>query len=580
MRKTKIVCTIGPACDSEETLRAMMLAGMNVARLNFSHGTHAEHQVRIDRIKKLRAELDLPIAIMLDTKGPEYRIGTFENGKIELHSGDTFTFTTEAVTGNAERVSVSYAGLAQDLEPGDTVLVNDGLIALTVTATTGTDVVCRVTAGGVLSDRKSMSFPNKVLRQTFLSEQDKRDLLFGIENDVDFVAASFVSRRQDLVDLNGFLRANGGGDISVIAKIENQPGIDNIEDIFTECTGIMIARGDMGVEVPYEELPSIQKELIGKCRLLGKRVITATEMLESMTHNIRPTRAEIADVANAVYDGTSAIMLSGETAAGRYPVEAVRTMDAIARKTESHTDDARLLGLRCRNRMNITAATAHAACTTAKDIGADAILTVSQAGITAQMVSSFRPETTVVALLLEEQVQRQMALYWGVEPITMPRAENTDELVELAVQSAEKAGLIRHGDLVVITAGVPVGISGTTNMIRIQQVGGSLVNAVGIGSRTASGPLCVCRSVEEVAEKFHAGDVLVVPYTTNELLPYLRDAAAIICEEGSAECHAATVGLLLSKPVLVGAGDATRRLEDGVRVSVDCARGVVQTMPQ
>ena len=341
MRKTKIVCTIGPACDSEETLRAMMLAGMNVARLNFSHGTHAEHQVRIDRIKKLRAELDLPIAIMLDTKGPEYRIGTFENGKIELHSGDTFTFTTEAVTGNAERVSVSYAGLAQDLEPGDTVLVNDGLIALTVTATTGTDVVCRVTTGGVLSDRKSMSFPNKVLKQTFLSEQDKRDLLFGIENDVDFVAASFVSRRQDLVDLNGFLRANGGGDISVIAKIENQPGIDNIEDIFTECTGIMIARGDMGVEVPYEELPSIQKELIGKCRLLGKRVITATEMLESMTHNIRPTRAEIADVANAVYDGTSAIMLSGETAAGEHPVEALSAMARIAEYTEAHINYAK-----------------------------------------------------------------------------------------------------------------------------------------------------------------------------------------------------------------------------------------------
>ena len=333
MRKTKIVCTIGPACDSEETLRAMMLAGMNVARLNFSHGTHAEHQVRIDRIKKLRAELDLPIAIMLDTKGPEYRIGTFEGGKIELHNGDTFTFTTEPVTGNAERVSVSYAGLAQDLEPGDTVLVNDGLIALTVTATTDTDVICRVTAGGVLSDRKSMSFPNKVLKQTFLSEQDKSDLLFGIENDVDFVAASFVSRRQDLVDLNDFLRAHGGEDISVIAKIENQPGIDNIEDIFTECTGIMIARGDMGVEVPYEELPSIQKELIGKCRLLGKRVITATEMLESMTHNIRPTRAEIADVANAVYDGTSAIMLSGETAAGEHPVEALSAMARIAEYT-------------------------------------------------------------------------------------------------------------------------------------------------------------------------------------------------------------------------------------------------------
>ena len=580
MRKTKIICTIGPASESEEKLRELMLAGMNVARLNFSHGTHAEHQVRIDRIKKLRAELDLPIAIMLDTKGPEYRIGTFADGKIELHSGDTFTFTTEPVTGNAERVSVSYAGLAQDLEPGDTVLVNDGLIALTVTATTDTDVICRVTAGGVLSDRKSMSFPNKVLKQTFLSEQDKSDLLFGIENDVDFVAASFVSRKQDLVDLNAFLRANGGEDISVIAKIENQEGINNLTEILAAADGIMVARGDMGVEIDFTEIPAIQKNMIAQCVAAGKPVITATQMLDSMIENPRPTRAEITDVANAIYDGTSAIMLSGETAAGRYPVEAVRTMDAIARKTESHIDDAKLLGLRCRNRMNITAATAHAACTTAKDIGADAILTVSQAGITAQMVSSFRPETTVVALLLEEQVQRQMALYWGVEPITMPRAESTDELVELAVQSAEKAGLIRHGDLVVITAGVPVGISGTTNMIRIQQVGGSLVNAVGIGGRTASGPLCVCRSVEEVAEKFHAGDVLVVPYTTNELLPYLRDAAAIICEEGSAECHAATVGLLLSKPVLVGAGDATRRLEDGVRVSVDCARGVVQTMPQ
>ena len=284
MRKTKIVCTIGPACDSEEMLRAMMLAGMNVARLNFSHGTHAEHQVRIDRIKKLRTELGLPIAIMLDTKGPEYRIGTFEGGKITLDIGDTFTFTTEPVTGSSERVSVSYPGLARDLEPGDTVLVNDGLIALTVTDTTDTDVICRVTAGGVLSGRKSMSFPNKVLKQDFLSEQDKRDLLFGIENDVDFVAASFVSRKQDLADLNAFLRANGGGDIAVIAKIENQPGIDNIEDIFTECTGIMIARGDMGVEVPYEELPSIQKELIGKCRLLGKRVITATEMLDAISH--------------------------------------------------------------------------------------------------------------------------------------------------------------------------------------------------------------------------------------------------------------------------------------------------------
>ena len=460
MRKTKIVCTIGPACDSEETLRAMMLAGMNVARLNFSHGTHAEHQVRIDRIKKLRAELDLPIAIMLDTKGPEYRIGTFENGKIELHSGDTFTFTTEAVTGNAERVSVSYAGLAQDLEPGDTVLVNDGLIALTVTATTGTDVVCRVTAGGVLSDRKSMSFPNKVLKQTFLSEQDKRDLLFGIENDVDFVAASFVSRRQDLVDLNGFLRAHGGGDISVIAKIENQPGIDNIEDIFTECTGIMIARGDMGVEVPYEELPSIQKELIGKCRLLGKRVITATEMLESMTHNIRPTRAEIADVANAVYDGTSAIMLSGETAAGEHPVEALSAMARIAEYTEAHINYAKRFPKTQFEIHDTLDAISHATCGMAIDIGAKVITVCSITGRTARLISRFRGPTDIIGLTTNERAYRKLALSWGITPIMSEVYESTDVLFYHALQVSRKVMQLEKGDKVIITGGIINGRSG------------------------------------------------------------------------------------------------------------------------
>ena len=460
MRKTKIVCTIGPACDSEETLRAMMLAGMNVARLNFSHGTHAEHQVRIDRIKKLRAELDLPIAIMLDTKGPEYRIGTFENGKIELHSGDTFTFTTEPVTGNAERVSVSYAGLAQDLEPGNTVLVNDGLIALTVTATTDTDVICRVTAGGVLSDRKSMSFPNKVLKQTFLSEQDKSDLLFGIENDVDFVAASFVSRRQDLVDLNGFLRAHGGGDISVIAKIENQPGIDNIEEIFTECTGIMIARGDMGVEVPYEELPSIQKELIGKCRLLGKRVITATEMLESMTHNIRPTRAEIADVANAVYDGTSAIMLSGETAAGEHPVEALSAMARIAEYTEAHINYAKRFPKTQFEIHDTLDAISHATCGMAIDIGAKVITVCSITGRTARLISRFRGPTDIIGLTTNERAYRKLALSWGITPVMSEVYESTDVLFYHALQVSRQVMQLEKGDKVIITGGIINGRSG------------------------------------------------------------------------------------------------------------------------
>ena len=548
MRKTKIVCTLGPATDGEGVLREMMLAGMNVARFNFSHGTHPEHKARLEQVKALRKELGLPVAAMLDTKGPEVRLKNFAGGSVTLQEGQEFTLTVEDVEGDATRCAVTYAELPQDVKAGDTILLDDGLVQLTVLSTTASAIRCRVENGGVMKDHKGVNVPGVSLSMPYMSQQDREDILFGMEEGFDFIAASFVRSAADVRELRKLLESRKSR-IRIIAKIENQEGAN-------------------------------QKNMIAQCVAAGKPVITATQMLDSMIENPRPTRAEITDVANAIYDGTSAIMLSGETAAGRYPVEAVRTMDAIARKTESHTDDARLLGLRCRNRMNITAATAHAACTTAKDIGADAILTVSQAGITAQMVSSFRPETTVVALLLEEQVQRQMALYWGVEPITMPRAENTDELVELAVQSAEKAGLIRHGDLVVITAGVPVGISGTTNMIRIQQVGGSLLNAVGIGSRTASGPLCVCRSVEEVAEKFHAGDVLVVPYTTNELLPYLRDAAAIICEEGSAECHAATVGLLLSKPVLVGAGDATRRLEDGVRVSVDCARGVVQTMPQ
>jgi len=582
MKKTKIVCTIGPKTESEEMLTKMLEAGMNVMRLNFSHGDYAEHGQRIQNLRNVMSKTGKKAAILLDTKGPEIRTIKLEGGNdVSLKAGQTFTFTTDkSVIGNNEIVAVTYEGFTSDLAVGNTVLVDDGLIGMEVTAIEGNKVICKVLNNGDLGENKGVNLPGVSIALPALAEKDKQDLIFGCEQGVDFVAASFIRKRSDVVEIREHLKAHGGENIQIISKIENQEGLNNFDEILEASDGIMVARGDMGVEIPVEEVIFAQKMIIEKCIRARKVVITATQMLDSMIENPRPTRAEITDVANAIYDGTSAIMLSGETAAGRYPVEAVQTMDAIARKTESHTDDARLLGLRCRNRMNITAATAHAACTTAKDIGADAILTVSQAGITAQMVSSFRPETTVVALLLEEQVQRQMALYWGVEPITMPRAENTDELVELAVQSAEKAGLIRHGDLVVITAGVPVGISGTTNMIRIQQVGGSLVNAVGIGSRTASGPLCVCRSVEEVAEKFHAGDVLVVPYTTNELLPYLRDAAAIICEEGSAECHAATVGLLLSKPVLVGAGDATRRLEDGVRVSVDCARGVVQTMPQ
>ena len=368
--------------------------------------------------------------------------------------------------------------------------------------------------------------------------------------------------------------------IRIIAKIENQEGVSNLADILAVADGIMVARGDMGVEIDFTEIPIIQKDMIAKCVACGKPVITATQMLDSMIENPRPTRAEITDVANAIYDGTSAIMLSGETAAGKYPVEAVRTMDAIALRTEANIECDMPVRKAKQTKLSITAATAHAACTTAMDIGADAILSVSQRGVTAQMVSRFRPSTTVVALLLDPQVQRQMALYWGVEPITMPFASSTDELVDFAVQAAEKAGIVKQGDLVVVTAGVPVGVSGTTNMIRVCQVGGALLNGIGVGNQKASGPLCVCRTLDDVAEKFHAGDVLVVPYTNNDLLPYIRQAAAVISEEASTDSHTATVGLTLDKPVIVGAANATRRLQDGTMVSVDCVRGVVQTLPQ
>ena len=470
MRKTKIVCTIGPACSDEETLTGMCQAGMNVARLNFSHGTHEEQAAKIKLIKRVREKLDLPIAIMLDTKGPEYRIRTFKDGKATLKDGDTFTFTTREVDGDATQVSVSYAGLAQDLQVGDRVLVNNGLLIFQVTSLTDTDVICTVIAGGEISDRKSMSFPNKVLKQVYLSEQDKSDLLFGIEHGVDFVACSFVSCRQDLLDVKEFLSQNGGDDIELIAKIENQSGIDNIEEICQECSGIMIGRGDMGVEIPFEELPAVQKRLITKCRLLGKRIITATEMLESMIHNPRPTRAEISDVANAVYDGTSAVMLSGETAAGKYPVLTVQTMSRIAEATEE--------GIRFDKRFhssefkikNTVDAISHATCGMAIDIGAAAIVACSLSGMTARMVSRFRPPVDIIGLTTSEKTWRKLALSWGVIPAMCEMYESADVLFYTAKHRAREIMGLKSGDKIVITGGLVNGRTGNTNMLKIETI--------------------------------------------------------------------------------------------------------------
>ena len=470
MRKTKIICTIGPASAKEETLTQMCLAGMNVARLNFSHGSHEEHRQKIELIKKVREKLNLPIPIMLDTKGPEYRIKTFANGSVEIPDGAEFTFTTEDVEGDETRVSVSYDGLIRDLCVGDRILVNNGLVVFEVKRLTDKEAVCTTLIGGTLSNRKSMSFPNKVMSGPYLSQQDKADILFGIENDVDYVAASFVSTKADVMTLRQFLNENGGANIEIIAKIENQAGVDNIEEICEACEGIMIARGDLGVEIPFVKVPSVQKILISKCRMLGKRVITATEMLESMIHNPRPTRAEISDVANAVYDGTSAVMLSGESAAGRYPVEAVRSMSQICEYTEQHISyKKRFLTSEFRIK-NILDAISHATCAMSIDVDAKAIVVCSVSGTTARMVSRFRSPVDIVGMTTDKKVWRKLALSWGVTPMLSEKFESVDVMFYKAKECAKTALKLNAGDNVVLTAGPINGQCGNTNTIKVEQI--------------------------------------------------------------------------------------------------------------
>lgn len=470
MRKTKIICTIGPASENEETLKKMCLAGMNVARLNFSHGTHEEQQKKIDLIKKVRTELNLPIAILLDTKGPEYRIRTFKDGKVHVNAGDKFTFTVDEVEGDEKRVSVNYKGLVKDLSVGDKILVNNGLVVFEVEELKDSNANCVCLVGGDLSNRKSMSFPNKVMTGPFLSDADKQDLLFGIQNGVDFVAASFVSNKQNVLDMRAFLDENGGADIEIIAKIENQSGVDNAEEILEACGGLMVARGDLGVEVPFVELPAIQKRLIHKCRLLGKRVVTATEMLESMIQNPRPTRAEISDVANAVYDGTSAIMLSGESAAGKYPVEAVATMAQIAERTEQHTSyRERFYKTEFKIRNNLDAIS-HATCAMAIDVDAKGIVVCSVSGKTAGMVSRYRCPTDIVGMTTDEKVWRRLNLSWGVTPVLADEYSSMDVMFYNGLANAKKYLGLKEGDAVVLTGGPINGKRGNTNTIKVEVI--------------------------------------------------------------------------------------------------------------
>ncbi len=578
MRKTKIICTLGPASESEEVIRELMLAGMNVARLNFSHGTHEEQRGKLERVKKVREELGLPVALLLDTKGPEIRTGEFEKGKVELKKGQTFVLTTEDVPGNEGMVSITYKNLVKDVQPGDSILIDDGLIGLEVKELTEKEIICTVLNGGTISNKKGINVPGVELKMPFISKKDKEDILFAVKEGFDYIAASFTRTAEDILDIRRILEENGCNFIKIIAKVENDQGIKNVDEILRVADGVMIARGDMGVEIPLEEVPGIQKKLIRKAFETGKPIITATQMLDSMMKNPRPTRAETSDVANAIYQGTSAIMLSGETASGQYPVEALKTMVKIALRTEADIDyDERFKRRSIEDRTDITNAVSHATCTTAVDLHAAAIITVTKSGRTVGMVAKHHPGCMIIGCCMDDYVCRQLNLYWGVQPLLLQKEEDADALFNSAVAAAENAGLVSRGDLTVLTAGVPLGVTGTTNLIKVQVAGKILVKGKGFNEKKACGPLCVAKDAEELKKNYTAGDIIVVPETTNEMLSELKSAKAVIAEQGGSNSHAAIVGLALDIPVIVNAAHATEILKNGAVVEVDGETGTVSS---
>ena len=581
MRKTKIICTLGPSTDKEGVLRDLIANGMNVARFNFSHGSHEEHLGRLEKLKALREELGKPVAALLDTKGPEIRLKDFKNGVENLVAGQTFTLTTRDVEGTNEICSITYKDLPMDVEPNGIIMLDDGLIKLQIQTVNDTDIVCTVLNNGKIKNKKGVNVPGVHLSMPYMSQRDKDDIIFGIQQGYDFIAASFVRTAQDVYDIRNLLNQYDSN-IRIIAKIENREGVNNIDSILAAADAVMVARGDLGVEIDFTELPGIQKTIIDRSFSFGKPIVTATQMLDSMIVNPRPTRAEISDVANAIYDGTSAIMLSGETAAGAYPVEALKTMSAIAERTEQE-------GFYLRGRtmdfnpgkISVSDATAHAACLTARDVNAAAIVTVSESGTTARLLSKYRPQQPIIACVMREQVQRQLSLSWGITPLMMSLAHSTDELIEMSTALAKENGYLHNGELAVVTAGVPVGVSGTTNMIKIHMVGNCLATGVGVGPESndvARGKACVCRTMDEVRAKFKPGMVLVVPSTSNEMLSFVRDAAALVVEEPGLNSHAAIAGKALLKPTVVGAAGATSHIRDGLMVAVDCAHGSVQRL--
>lgn len=576
MRKTKIICTIGPASEKEEVFRQLILEGMNVARFNFSHGTYEEHLRKLNTLKKIREELDMPIAALLDTKGPEIRLGNFKEGKIHLKKGQTFTLTNREIEGDEQCVSITYKNLIHDVEEGSRILIDDGLVEMRVEHLTETDIVCKVLNEGQISNHKGVNVPGVHLTMPYISEKDYDDIIFGIENGYDFIAASFARSAEDILEIRKIFQERHCNTINIIAKIENMEGVQNIDEIIRVSDGIMVARGDMGVEIPLEEVPVIQKQIIKKVLEAGKQVITATQMLDSMMKNPRPTRAEATDVANAIYDGTSAIMLSGETAAGLYPVESIKTMVRIAERTEADIDYvSRFRNRRIGQKPDVTNAISHATCTTAMDLNAAAIITVTKSGTTARMISKFRPDCVIVGGSTEEHVCRQLNLSWGVVPLKIEEQKSADELFDHSVDRAMEQGIVKQGDLTVITAGVPLGVSGTTNLVKVHVAGHILITGKGVSDHAVSANLCVCRNALELRTYFKSGDIIVIKETDNSMMAQLREASGIIVESEGANSHAAIVGLSLDIPVITGAKHAVSILKNGAYVTIDSKRGIV-----
>lgn len=576
MRKTKIVCTLGPATDNEDILKQLILNGMNVARLNMSHQTDELKKARVSNLKRLRQELNLPVALLLDTKGPEIRIGTFSTPKVYLKNKQKFTLYTDDIIGDETGVSITYKNLAKEIYPGIRILIDDGLIELKVTDCCDNNITCTVINGGPLSAHKGINIPEIKLSLPFISNRDKKDIKFAVDEEFDFIAASFTRSYDDIKLLKEELAKLNGDYIKIIAKIENSEGVNNIDEIIRISDGIMVARGDLGVEIPMEEIPIIQKKFITKACEVGKDVIIATQMLDSMVKQPRPTRAETTDVANAIYDGTSAIMLSAETAAGKYPVLVLKTMDKIARRTEQDIDYKKKFAKRDTiTETTVTEAISHATCSTAHGLGATAIITATKSGRTAEVISKYKPICPIIAGTTSKTVLRQMNLLWGVIPILMKEKKNTDELFEHIVTAAQSENLVSQGDLVVLATGVPFGISGTTNLLKVHLVGNILVSGVGITKSSICANLCVCANEKEARKNFKSGDILVIHEASKKILGLIKEASGIITELNGKDSLAASIGRSLNKPVIVGAKNATKILHSGTTVTLNAEKGIV-----